>query len=72
LNDVDLGGATAYPRIGAHVNPSRGSALMMFNHGADGNISYDMTHGGCPVLFGSKTSKLIIAILHVLFQGSSC
>ncbi|CAG0912812.1 unnamed protein product [Notodromas monacha] len=54
LNDVELGGATAYPEIGTFIKPVKGTATLMVNHNPDGTIAQSMTHGGCPVVSGVK------------------
>ncbi|XP_043655494.1 prolyl 4-hydroxylase subunit alpha-2 [Drosophila teissieri] len=55
LNNVDHGGATAFPRINLAVPTQRGSAL--FWHNLDGQ-SYDYDtrtfHGACPLIYGTK------------------
>jgi hypothetical protein len=60
LNDVPLGGATGYPLIPGFIQPEVGSIAVQVNH----NFyeypmkGYDvMSHGGCPVISGTKYRK---------------
>lgn len=32
---------------------------MWYNLNSDGTINYDVLHGGCPVLYGTKWSMLL-------------
>ena len=59
LNDVEAGGATAFPRLGAQAFPSRGDAAFWTNLHPDGSGNDLTLHGACPVLRGSKWGKFV-------------
>ena len=54
LNEVDYGGATAFTKAGAKVQPIKGSAVFWYNHLSDGTGDDSTEHAGCPVLLGTK------------------
>ncbi len=56
---MEKGGATVFPTLKTVVNPVMGSAVLWYNLNSDGTINYDLLHGGCPVLYGTKWSMLI-------------
>jgi hypothetical protein len=54
LNDVEAGGATAFPIAGVEVSPLAGRAVIFENLHADGRPDPDSLHAGTPVLRGVK------------------
>ncbi|KAM7534680.1 hypothetical protein Aperf_G00000113092 [Anoplocephala perfoliata] len=54
LTQVELGGGTAFPKIGLVVKPVARSMVFWFNlfHNGDGDLR--SLHGACPVLSGNK------------------
>ena len=46
-----------FPNIARTVYPSKGSVLFWHNLHSDGIRNEYTLHGGCPVLYGIKTSK---------------
>ena len=59
LNEVPAGGRTVFPRIGASVRPTAGSAVFWFNLHASGGPDRLTLHGACPVLYGTKWGKML-------------
>ncbi|KAH8280883.1 hypothetical protein KR054_003105 [Drosophila jambulina] len=54
LNDVPLGGATAFPFLHLAVPPVKGSLLVWYNLHRSLHKDFRTKHAGCPVLQGSK------------------
>ncbi|ODM93091.1 Prolyl 4-hydroxylase subunit alpha-2, partial [Orchesella cincta] len=54
LSDVELGGGTAFPRLGIASKAVKGSAVIWYNLRYNGERELLMLHGGCPVLYGNK------------------
>ncbi len=54
LNDVEAGGATAFPIAGTEVAPLAGRAVIFDNLRDDGSPDPDSLHAGTPVLRGVK------------------
>nr|XP_017000479.2 prolyl 4-hydroxylase subunit alpha-1 [Drosophila takahashii] len=54
LNDVALGGATAFPFLSLAVPPVKGSLLIWYNLHRSMHKDFRTKHAGCPVLKGSK------------------
>merc|ERR1712013_780814 len=54
MSDVEEGGRTVFPRIGAGVKPRAGSAVFWYNLLPNGDPDKLTLHGACPVLYGTK------------------
>ncbi|OWA51229.1 Prolyl 4-hydroxylase subunit alpha-2 [Hypsibius exemplaris] len=54
MTDVEVGGATVFPRINLTIYPEKGSVAFWFNLYRDGVPDIRTLHSGCPVLAGSK------------------
>ncbi|XP_017469568.1 PREDICTED: prolyl 4-hydroxylase subunit alpha-2-like [Rhagoletis zephyria] len=54
INDVELGGGTAFPYLNLTVSPIKRSMLIWYNLHDSLEPDYRTKHGGCPVLVGSK------------------
>ncbi|XP_073820434.1 prolyl 4-hydroxylase subunit alpha-1-like [Musca autumnalis] len=54
LNNVDLGGATAFPHLRLAVPPIKHSLVVWYNLHKSLEPDYRTAHAGCPVLKGSK------------------
>ncbi|XP_067220216.1 prolyl 4-hydroxylase subunit alpha-2-like [Chanodichthys erythropterus] len=54
MNDVEIGGATVFPKFGVAVQPKKGSAVFWYNLLRNGEVNWNTEHAGCPVLVGTK------------------
>jgi prolyl 4-hydroxylase len=54
LNDVEAGGATAFPELGLEVAPDAGTVLVFRNVDEKGDIEPRTLHAGLPVTAGEK------------------
>jgi prolyl 4-hydroxylase len=54
LNDVEEGGATAFPQLGISVDPKPGALLIWNNADPDGLPNPYTIHAGTPVVRGAK------------------
>nr|XP_018906662.1 PREDICTED: prolyl 4-hydroxylase subunit alpha-1-like [Bemisia tabaci] len=54
LNDVKVGGETAFYHLNVAAEPEKGSALVWFNLKRSGLTNMLSGHGACPVLYGHK------------------
>ncbi|XP_018080873.1 prolyl 4-hydroxylase subunit alpha-1 isoform X2 [Xenopus laevis] len=54
MSDVEAGGATVFPEVGAAVYPKKGTAVFWYNLFESGEGDYSTRHAACPVLVGNK------------------
>ena len=61
LSNVEVGGATVFPRLGISSQPIPGDAVFWINLESSGPVNPLTSHNGCPVIVGSKwiTNKWI-------------
>ena len=68
LSEVGEGGRTVFPRAGAGVRPSAGSAVFWYNLLPAGGPDRLTLHGACPVLFGTKWGECSLTVYFEYFS----
>nr|KAF6481355.1 hypothetical protein HJG59_013743 [Molossus molossus] len=58
MSDVEAGGATVFPDLGAAIWPKKGTAVFWYNLLRSGEGDYRTRHAACPVLVGCKWGDL--------------
>eukprot|EP00095_Tigriopus_kingsejongensis_P007522 snap_masked-scaffold103_size370364-processed-gene-2.2 protein:Tk07522 transcript:snap_masked-scaffold103_size370364-processed-gene-2.2-mRNA-1 annotation:"hypothetical protein DAPPUDRAFT_22132" len=59
ISHVPAGGRTVFPRLGASVEATGGSAVFWHNLHKSGEADKSTLHGACPIMFGTKWGSLV-------------
>lgn len=59
-----MGGATVFPYLDVAIQPEQHSAVFWYNIQESGKPDHYTRHGSCPVLYGSKWSKINLRIIY--------
>ncbi|MXQ83786.1 hypothetical protein E5288_WYG002296 [Bos mutus] len=71
MSDVEAGGATVFPDLGAAIWPKKGTAVFWYNLLRSGEGDYRTRHAACPVLVGCKWGRMarLISVEEKLVQA---
>ncbi|XP_033037202.1 prolyl 4-hydroxylase subunit alpha-2 isoform X5 [Trachypithecus francoisi] len=62
MSDVEAGGATVFPDLGAAIWPKKGTAVFWYNLLRSGEGDYRTRHAACPVLVGCKWGFFLLLL----------
>ena len=63
MSDVELGGATVFPKFEVILTPKKGAAAFWYNLYPNGESDQKTEHGACPVLIGEKWGMITNGIV---------